>query len=238
MAASLERTTGTKFAFCDVLITPWSSSDWLQRLVVCHGWLNGKVKRGVKEAVWERIETHSWTRRWGLSFRLSRAWDGSIRGQPCLLANSDLTLSISSQTWQSSFFCTSHTQVATMLVYRFTFSKCAYIQGVNRENSISKLMSPCIRMTHIYKICKHVFINLCTANTHTHTAKCPSHWPLFVNTWTWEREQTSQSQRPSTPTNNLIRDSRAWCLDGWRSLSDNTAGRLLAGRPTVMKKQA
>ena len=48
-------------------------------------------ERGVKESVWERIENPSLNRRGGLRFKLSRAWDKSIRGQPRRLVNPDLT---------------------------------------------------------------------------------------------------------------------------------------------------
>ena len=38
-------------------------------------------ERGVKEAVWERVEEPSLNKRGGLRFKLSRAWDRAVRGE-------------------------------------------------------------------------------------------------------------------------------------------------------------
>ena len=39
-------------------------------------------ERGVKEAIYERIERPSLNKRGGLRFSLSRSWDQILRGQP------------------------------------------------------------------------------------------------------------------------------------------------------------
>ncbi len=39
-------------------------------------------ERGVREAIWERVEQPSLNKRGGLTMQLSRAWDRSLRGVP------------------------------------------------------------------------------------------------------------------------------------------------------------
>ena len=47
-------------------------------------------ERGVKEAVWERVEEPSLNKRGGLRFKLSRAWDRAVRGETRRLVMRDL----------------------------------------------------------------------------------------------------------------------------------------------------
>ena len=44
-------------------------------------------ERGVREAVWERIEQPSLNKKGGLRFQLSRAWDGALRQVPGRLSH-------------------------------------------------------------------------------------------------------------------------------------------------------
>ncbi len=48
-------------------------------------------ERGVKEAIWERIEEPSLNKKGGLHFLLSHTWDRAIRGEPRRLQPGDVT---------------------------------------------------------------------------------------------------------------------------------------------------
>ena len=43
-------------------------------------------RRGVKEAVWERVENPTLNKRGGLRFQLSHAWNSAIKTIPCCLS--------------------------------------------------------------------------------------------------------------------------------------------------------
>ena len=48
-------------------------------------------KRGVREAIWERVEKPTLNKCGGLRFKLSRAWDRAIKLLPCHLVDSSQT---------------------------------------------------------------------------------------------------------------------------------------------------
>ena len=51
-------------------------------------------ERGVREAIWERVEKPSLNKRGGLRFQLSHAWDSSIINIPCRLTRDQSLIKI------------------------------------------------------------------------------------------------------------------------------------------------
>ena len=52
--------------------------DWFQEFLI----VNTFVRRGIKEAIWERVEQPSFNRKGGFRFSLSNTWDRVLRRFP------------------------------------------------------------------------------------------------------------------------------------------------------------